>query len=204
MGFERLKRLQELGLAKPPRWLEENVHYGVIMGSVAYAASDDTSDMDIYGFAIPPKEFIFPHLAGEIEGFGSPAPRFEQYQQHHIIDKDAKKEYDFTIYSIVKFFDLCMDNNPNMLSALNVPQRCVLTCTKIGQMVRDNRDMFLHKGSYHKFRGYAYSSLGKIRNNSNTHDILNKIPDEIRAILNKIDTEDFLLLDQEVALRQIQ
>lgn len=201
MGFERLKRLQELGLAKPPRWLEENVHYGVIMGSVAYAASDDTSDMDIYGFAIPPKELVFPHLAGEIEGFGSPAPRFEQYQQHHIIDEAAKKEYDFTIYSIVKFFDLCMDNNPNMLSALNVPQRCVLTCTKIGQMVRDNRDLFLHKGSYHKFRGYAYSQLKKIKDGSNTYGINDNKPAEVESILAKIEPSDFLKVEEEMKKR---
>jgi hypothetical protein len=29
-------------------------------------------------------------------------------------------------------------------------------------MVRDNRKLFLHKGSYHKFRGYAYAQLHKI------------------------------------------
>lgn len=168
MGFDRLKRLEQHGLAHPPKWLEKNVHYGVIMGSVAYGASNDTSDVDVYGFAIPPVSMTFPHLAGEIPGFGTPLPKFEQYQEHHIIDKEAKKEYDFSIYSIVKFFDLCMNNNPNMLSALNVPQRCVLTCTKIGQMVRDQRDLFLHKGSYHKFRGYAYSQLHKIKTGRNS------------------------------------
>ena len=67
-----------------------------------------------------------------------------------------------SIYSIVKFFQLCMENNPNMVDTLFVPQRCVLFCSPVAQLVRDNRRMFLHKGSYHKFRGYAYSQLHKI------------------------------------------
>lgn len=168
MAFRRLKRLQDKGLVNPPSWLEQNVQYACIMGSVAYGCSSDTSDMDVYGFTIPPKNLIFPHLSGEIMGFGTAGPRFEQWQEHHVLDKEASQEYDLTIYSIVKFFDLCMDNNPNMLSALNVPQRCVLECTKIGQMMRDERDQFLHKGSYHKFRGYAYSQISKIKNGSNS------------------------------------
>ena len=68
-----LQRLTDRGLVKPPRWLPANVQYETIMGSVAYGVSSDTSDVDVYGWAIPPKEDIFPHLRGEILGFGRPA-----------------------------------------------------------------------------------------------------------------------------------
>lgn len=54
-----------------------------------------------------------------------------------------------------------------MVDTLFVPQRCVLFCTPIAQLVRDNRKLFLHKGAYHKFRGYAYSQLHKIGNKAN-------------------------------------
>src|SRR3954464_6079232 len=57
-----LERLTDRGLARPPRWLPGNVQYETIMGSVAYGVSSDTSDVDVYGWAIPPKEDIFPHL----------------------------------------------------------------------------------------------------------------------------------------------
>jgi predicted nucleotidyltransferase len=160
--------MKQKGLIAPPKWLPQNVHYEVIMGSVAYAVSSDTSDMDVYGFCIPPKEDVFPHLRGEIPGFGRQIRRFEQYQQHKVIDKETRQEYDFTIYSIVKYFNLCMENNPNMCDSLFVPQRCVLYASKIGQMVRDNRKLFLHKGSYHKFRGYAYAQLNKIGTKANS------------------------------------
>lgn len=164
----RVQLLKKKDLIHPPKWLPLNVHYEVIMGSVAYAVSNDTSDMDVYGFCIPPKEDVFPHLRGEIHGFGQQIQRFEQYQEHHVKDKESQQEYDFTIYSIVKYFNLCMENNPNMCDSLFVPQRCVLYASRIGQMVRDKRKLFLHKGSYHKFRGYAYAQLNKIGTKANS------------------------------------
>lgn len=155
------------GLASPPPWMPSNVHYEAIMGSQAYGVAESDSDMDVYGFAIPPKTMIFPHLAGEIEGFGERVPRFEVWQQHHIKDVDALggrgREYDFQIFGIVKFFQLAMQNNPNMVDALFVPGNCLLHCTRLGQRVRDQRRLFLHKGSYHRFRGYAHAQLHKMR-----------------------------------------
>ncbi len=133
------------------------------MGSVAYGVSSDTSDMDVYGFCIPPKDYIFPHLRGEIQDFSTPGKTFQNWQQHHINDKETRKEYDLCIYSIQRFFRLCMENNPNMVDALFVPRRCILFSTPLGEIVRENRKLFLHKGSWHKFKGYAYSQLHKMR-----------------------------------------
>lgn len=163
-----LKVLRDKQLVHPPKWLPANVHYLVITGSVSYAVSSDTSDMDVVGFCIPPKEDVFPHLRGEIQGFGLQKKRFDVWQEHHIMDKETRQEYDFSIYSIVKFFQLAMENNPNMVDTLFTPQRCVLFCSSIAQIVRDNRKKFLHKGSYHKLRGYSYSQLHKIGTKANS------------------------------------
>lgn len=150
-------------LIMPPSFIKNNTHYEVVMGSAAYGVSSDFSDLDICGFCIPPKNVIFPHLAGEILGFGRQKNRFSQYQQHHIKDVSNSKEYDLTIYSIVKYFQLCMDNNPNMIDSLFVPRRCILHSTQVGEYVRENRKVFLHKGSWHKFKGYAYSQVHKMK-----------------------------------------
>jgi hypothetical protein len=95
-------------IGRPPAWLPDNVHYETIMGSVAYGVSADTSDMDVYGFCIPPKDEVFGHLRGEIIGFGTPRPRFTQYQEHHLNDPDALagrvRVHDVTIYNIVDYF----------------------------------------------------------------------------------------------------
>lgn len=167
-----INNLTEKGIAKPPRWLPNNTVYECIMGSVAYGVSSDTSDMDVYGIAIPPKDELFPHLKGEILGFGRNIERFAQYSEHHLQDPDAMggkgREYDLTIYNIVKFFQLAMENNPNIVDSLFVPQECILHVTQVGNIIRENRRLFLHKGSWHKFKGYSYAQLHKIANKTAT------------------------------------
>lgn len=149
-----------------PSWLPEAVQYETVMGSDAYGVSNNASDLDIYGFAIPDKHDLFPHLRGEIEGFGTQKHRFEVWQMHHVPDQEARGGegcvYDLQYYSIVKYFDLVMRNNPNMVDSLFVPQRCIRFTTPVGQRVRDSRKLFLHKGSWHTYRGYAFSQLSKI------------------------------------------
>lgn len=151
-------------LITPPRFLKNSIQYEAITGSVAYGVSTDNSDMDIYGFCIPPKEIIFPHLAGVIQGFDKNNERFDQYQQHHILDKGAKKEYDITIYNIVKYFRLCAGGNPNMIDSLFVPRRCVLHSTMISEMVRERRHLFLSKKCWTTHKGYAFSQISKMQN----------------------------------------
>jgi uncharacterized protein len=163
-----LQRLTERGLLRPPRWLPANVQYETVMGSVAYGVSSDASDMDVYGWAIPPKEDVFPHLRGEILGFGRQAKRFEQFQEHHVRDADALaghgRTYDLTVFGVVKFFALAMENNPNVIDSLFTPATCVLHSTRVGNLVRENRRLFLHRGAWPKFKGYAYSQLHKLAN----------------------------------------
>ncbi len=224
-----IQKLEEKKLINPPSWLGSNVHYLTIMGSVAYGVSSDTSDMDIYGWCMPTKELVFPHLAGEILGFGRQTKRFEQYQQHHVINPeeshvirarrcpecesdvepaqgidfigvqapgdwwckscvkgffndqievDRGREYDFTVYGIVKYFQLCMENNPNMIDSLFTPANCVLHITRVGQMVRDNRRIFLHKGAWHTFKGYAYAQLSRMTKSDETQGKRRKLIDK--------------------------
>ncbi|MBC8104805.1 MAG: nucleotidyltransferase domain-containing protein [Cytophagales bacterium] len=160
------QRLSARKLAQTPKWLPGAVAYETIMGSVAYGVSSDTSDMDVYGFCIPPKDKIFPHLAGEIPGFGRQIPRFEVYQQHHINDSAALggsgRQYDLTLFSIVKFFQLALENNPNILDSLFTPVSCVLHATAVGERVREQRRLFLHRGAWQKFKGYAFSQVHKM------------------------------------------
>jgi uncharacterized protein len=173
-----VQRLSDRGLIKPPRWLPGSVQYETIMGSVAYGVSSETSDVDVYGWAIPQKDDIFPHLRGEVVGFGTPKPRFQQYQEHHVVDGDALagrgRIYDFTIYGIVKFFNLAMHNNPNIIDSLFTPVNCILHSTRVGDVVRENRKLFLHKGAWSKFKNYAYAQL---------HKLSTKVPQGKRADL---------------------
>ena len=99
-----LQELHKKKLINCPKFLLTNTQYLTQMGSIAYGCSSDASDVDLYGFAIPHKEDIFGHLRGEIPDFGKQKQRFGTWQQHHV--KDGEKEYDFQIFSIVKYFFL--------------------------------------------------------------------------------------------------
>jgi uncharacterized protein len=170
-----IKELEDKGLVSPPSWLSTNVHYLSIMGSVAYGVSSDTSDMDIYGFCTPKKENLFPHLAGEILGFGTQITRFNQWENHHVFDQSQLagkgRTYDFTVFSIVRYFQLLMENNPNIIDSIFTPQECVLHITEVGTMVREAKHMFLSQQMYPKFKGYAYAQLNKIGKVSNNKSI---------------------------------
>ena len=164
-----IHKLQEAGLIQPPKWMPDNVLFLGYSGSVSYGISSDTSDMDCFGFCMPPKHMVFPYsVGGEIVGFGKQKERFRVWSQHHIEVKGERKEYDFSVYNIVDFFNLAMENNPNILDVLFLPRRCILHSTPIGEHVRANRQLFLHKGAMHKFRGYLFSQLSKIKNKTNS------------------------------------
>lgn len=140
-----------------------DTHYEVIMGSVAYGVSSDMSDTDVYGMYCPPIEYIFPHTAGHIRGFGPKLDysKVDNFQRHHIMCDG--REYDLALFSIIRYFDLCMDNNPNMIDSLFVPDRCIVHQDTVGEIMRENRRLFLHKGIQKKLLGYAFGQLKKIR-----------------------------------------
>jgi predicted nucleotidyltransferase len=150
-----------------PSFVPANVMYETLMGSVAFGLSDDSSDVDVYGFCIPPKEEVFPHMDGEIIGFDEPKTRFVQFQQAHIVDVtkdgDQRVEYDLAIYSIVRYFHLCMQCSPNIIDSLFTPDDCVLYITPIGSLVRNARHLFLHKGCWAKFKAFADAQIRKMR-----------------------------------------
>lgn len=159
-----IHNLAERKLIHPPHWLPMNVQLEVIMGSVSYGVSSDMSDVDIYALIIPKKEIIFPHLAGVIKGFGYQGETFNEFSQHHIKDMDKEREYDITAMNIVKFFELAKDGNPNIIDMLFVPQNCVLHITQIGNLIRENRRLFLSKRCFKKFKGYAYGQVKHLEN----------------------------------------
>ena len=104
--------IQKLNAAKVidcPKWLPDGTAYLTIMGSMAYGVANADSDMDVYGFVMPPKGVVFPHQAGIILGFGDQGEKFENWQQHHIIDPETGKEYDFQLFQHSEVFRTVSD-----------------------------------------------------------------------------------------------
>lgn len=183
-----IENLEKRKLITPPKWLNHSIGYLVTGGSVAYGVSKDSSDRDILGWCIPPKEHIF--YSGEIYGFGKQKQRFEQYLQHGIKDIDKGCNYDLTCFSISKFFDLSMAGNPNVLELSYVPHDCVLFCTEMGNLVRENRKLFLHKGTWQKHKGYAFSSLHKMSNRNKRLEFVKEIETKYGVELTHQNTSE--------------
>lgn len=166
--IDKMHKLEKGKAIFPPSFLLGGLHYLTIGGSISYGCNTDTSDFDCVGFTIPPKRIVFPESAGYIRGFSDPEV-FDVWQQHHVQDPDGiKRQYDFTVYNIVKYFRLCADNNPNMVDSLFTYDSEVLHRTGVSDYLRTHRTKFLHKGIKHKMSGYAYSQLHKIQTKTNT------------------------------------
>lgn len=162
-----LVRAEQKGWIKPPGFVVKNLVLEVLMGSAAYGVSNDMSDMDIYAVTVNPKTDLFPHLNGYVYGFGDPPQPFTTWQQHHVQDPDKGREYDFSVYGIVKYSDLVMQNNPNMVDSIFVPRRCVLFSTPAGEHLRSHRKEFLTKKCWHTYRGYSAQQMHKLNTGSN-------------------------------------
>lgn len=168
-----IKELCKNKLLHPPKWLADNTVYLTVMGSHAYGVnhakvledSEKIQDIDYYGVVIPPKQMVFPHLNGQIPGFGwQKINTFNQWQEMALDESgpDTKK-HDFNVYNIVRYMQLCMQNNPNMVDSLFTPENCVIHITPIGQLIRENRKKFLSRLCWLRFSGYAQSQIKKMQ-----------------------------------------
>lgn len=163
-----LVQLARAGAIAPPPWLPSNLMFEGVSGSAAYGCAEEgTSDVDLVGYCVPPKDILFPHLAGHIPGFGAEPELFQQYQDHHIKAPDGRNEYDLVVYGLPKLFNLCMQANPNMLDMLYLPRHCIRHSTALSEHIHLHRKVFLSKEIYHRFRGYAYSQMTKMTAGAN-------------------------------------
>jgi predicted nucleotidyltransferase len=117
-------------------------------GSHAYGLATETSDLDVKGICIEPKEYHF--------GF---AKNFEQHIQ------EASKGYpqDLVIYSFKKFAKLAVECNPSIIEVLFVNDEDVLFCNNYGAEIRDFRQNFLSSKAKGSFLGFGHSQLKRIK-----------------------------------------
>ena len=122
--------------------LEKCTILKVISGSVAYGFNTKESDIDYRGISIPPKEY-----------FLTPEKRFDQYLT-----------IDCTIYNIMKFFKLSMNNNPNILELLWIDKpEHIIYLDKYAKKLKSIRKEFLSTKVKFTYSGYAFSQLKRIK-----------------------------------------
>lgn len=125
-------------------WLTDRTILLVTHGSHAYGLNTPTSDIDLKGVAIPPREYFL--------GFSS---RFEQ--------AEGKDPYDLVIYEIRKFFNLAAECNPNIIEVLWADESTFRVLTPLGRRLVDARERFLSRKARFTFSGYAHAQLKRIQ-----------------------------------------
>ena len=148
--------------ATAPEWLVDALAYETLMGSITYGANDETSDIDVYAFVLPPKEIVYPHLIGAVQGFDTDYPKFEHYEALGI--ETEVGNVNFNVYGLVKYLRLIADGNPNMLDSLFTDDKYVLTMTQPAQYLKAARKAFITLRAVKKCIGYSrgeYSRLSK-------------------------------------------
>ncbi len=115
-------------------------------GSLAYGTNIPTSDIDIRG--------IYHNSIDELLGI---KPDSEQ-----ITDRKT----DTVIYSMKKMFKLLANCNPNTIEILGLRPQDYIYISQAGQMILDNKEIFLSKKAIFTFGQYAKSQLNRLINKS--------------------------------------
>lgn len=150
-------------------WVEERLIFYTVHGSHAYGTNIVTSDRDFRGITIPPPE-IFHGFTGKFAQAES-----KKFRQNKNEEKPEKlgnapaddiltldSDDDIVIFDIRKFFALASVCNPNALEIIFTDPSDHVKVTPAGQVLLENRELFLSKKVRNTFGGYARSQLARI------------------------------------------
>ena len=111
-----------------------------ISGSRAYGLDTATSDTDIRGVFILPKE---------------------QFYSLNYVGQVNNETNDIAYYELNKFGELLSKNNPNIMELLSVPEECILYKHPIFDLIK--KEDFLSKLCKNTFANYAFTQIKKAR-----------------------------------------
>lgn len=117
-----------------------SIIFECISGSRAYGLNTPSSDTDIRGVYVLPKD---------------------QFYSLDYVDQVNNDSNDIVYYELRKFVELCLKNNPNILELLNVPERCIIQKHHIFDEIKSS--LFLSKLCKNTFANYAFTQIKKAR-----------------------------------------
>ncbi len=118
----------------------ESIIFECIAGSKAYGLATDTSDTDIRGvFVLPKEKYYGLEYTGQI----------------------SNETNDIVYYELKKFIELLAKNNPNIIELLNIPSDCILLQHPLFEKIKSA--YFLSKICKDSFANYAFTQIKKAR-----------------------------------------
>lgn len=124
-------------------WLARRTIFMCRHGSMAYGTNTPTSDIDMKGVFVAPREYHLGYL-------------------HRIEQVDKGWSADVTSFELKRLFQLTVDANPNMIELLYIDQRDWLYALPAWGEVVDVRDKILNRNAKHRFCGYAMAQLKRM------------------------------------------
>ena len=141
--FEQVVAMPEYDFLQTNPHLGKNIMFLTLGGSYAYGTNIEGSDIDIRGVALERRE--------DVLGLA----RFEQ-----VVDTQT----DTTVYAFRKYIGLICSCNPNTIEMLGGRPGQYHRVSPAGQLLLDNKKLFLSKRALHSFGGYANAQLRRLQN----------------------------------------
>jgi len=107
---------------------------------------DSIDDKDTMSFCVPPVDYYY-----GLSEFGSRGTQ-----------EIKRGEWDIVVYEARKALRLLAGGNPNVLSMIWLPENMIIKKTDAGQLLLDNRELFVGRHVYKPFVGYAKQQLYKM------------------------------------------
>jgi len=148
-----IKKMENVieGMAFP--WVLERTILLAPYGSRLYGTDVFESDWDFKGVCIPPKDFYLGlNTFNEFNNTGG--KNF----------KNSNEDVDVSIIHLSKFVKDAMQGVPNNIEILFARPEDYIKVTELGQVLLDNRHLFLSKQIMRKFGGYTTSLVNKMKN----------------------------------------
>ncbi len=144
--------------------LKEHTHILVVSGSRAYGINHKDSDVDVAGVAIPPASTYFGVLNDfKVCDSEEEIATYLDLFKGEEADAIKREKLEGAVFEMKKFIKLAMDANPSIWDILFCREEEIRMITPIGEMLRENRDLFVSSKAHHTYRGYAMNQLKHIQ-----------------------------------------
>jgi predicted nucleotidyltransferase len=127
----------------------DNVILSAICGSRGYGTDNPSSDFDIRGIGVYPKNMTLGYV--------------ERPEQESSTSVENGQVWDQIHYDLRKFMRLAAGCNPNILEIVFSPDKNLRICTSEGALLRFHKEKFLSKEAFKTYGGYAKGQLSKIK-----------------------------------------